>query len=820
MNKQVKTIKDISKYHCTGCGACTNLCPTKAISMQTDEFGFLFPIIDEKKCINCGKCFECCPTIKFKFEGDEKPENYAVMASDEIRKTSSSGGMFSLVADYVFKNKGIVCGVVYTEPFKAEFTFAENQEQLEPIKQSKYFQAEVGDCFSKIKEYLDKNRMVLFSACPCQVAGLKNFLGKKYEDLITLDLICHGTPTRELAKAYTKTLSSLDDVESINFRDKEKFAWTTSFTLKKKDGEIIRIDGGKSTYYPAFTGGIAMRECCYKCKYAKIPRVGDITIGDYWRIWDIKPEANDWKGTSLVLVNTDKGKQILEKIKSQTKLCLPMPLESAIAFNDQLSFPNKRVPTRNEFLTKIKTQNFDDVLKECIDMSHFDVGLFGYWYASNYGSVITYYTLYKAIEKLGFSVAMLNPPDMDKDGEPANVFSKVFMQNHTKVLPSCRNFEMNYLNDVCDKFMIGSDQVWTPGSIGEKEYLFMFDVISDQKVKIAYASSFGRDKLLLTGEQKAKLSYLLSRIDAISVREDSGVEICKNEFNIEAEQNVDPVFLWGGVDVSFYDELAEESNIQEDEPYIVSYILDANENKRKVLLDVQKKKNGMKLINMLDARHGLFEGQDKILNLPNSYPNLLVEDWVKLFKNAEFVVTDSHHGLAMAVLFNKPVIAIVNEERGSSRFYSLVKWLGIPERLIAETDDIFKKDVLFTDIDYNKVNKIIEKKRQQSLKWLKDKLSMQKSKKQSSVHEYVNYIRFKYEKIICDLEYRLNESQNQINDLRSEIYKTREETKQEFEKRPIKKNLVRRFFRSLKNNGLIETCKRGCKKVKNKLKKK
>lgn len=813
MKKQSKTVESVSVYHCTGCGACVNICPTNAIAMEPDEFGFLFPRIDKEKCIACGKCYDCCPTVRAVPEGAEQPETYAVMATDKVRETSSSGGMFTLAAEEIFKKKGVVCGVVYTEPLKAAFAFAENIEQLQPMKQSKYFQAETGDCFSKIKKFLDAGRYVLFSGCPCQVAGLKSFLGKDYERLLTLDLICHGVPSNETAKAYVKTLANPEDVARIGFRDKDRFAWSTSFTLEKKDGEVIAIDGGKSSYYPAFTGGIAMRESCYKCKYAKIPRVGDITVGDFWQIWDIRPEANDGKGTSLVLVNTEKGRRVMKKAKSRMKLCLPMPLESAVATNDQLSAPNKRVPTRNEFLKRIKTENFDEALSDCTDMSHFDVGLFGYWYASNYGSIITYYTLYRAVESLGYRVAILNPPDMDKDREPANVFSKVFMQNHTKVLPSCKNFEMGNLNNICDRFMVGSDQVWTTGSIAEKQYLFMFDIVSDNKVKIAYASSFGRDRLQLNDEQKPMLSYFLGRMDAVSVREDTGIDICKNEFQIDAEQNVDPVFLQSGEDIGFYDAIAAESNLQEDEPYILSYILDANQNKRKILLDVQKKKDGMKLINILDARYGLFEGQNEILDLPNSYPNLLLEDWIKLFRNASFVVTDSHHGLAMAVIFNKPVIAIINEDRGASRFHSLVGWLGLPERLITEHDDVLKNDVLFTDIDYERVNKVVAEKKQQSLKWLKEKLAIQKAKEPSSVYGYVNFVRHQYERQMFEMNNALCNLQNEVRRYHDEMYR-------ELERRPAKKRIVRRFFRSWKRNGLGETLRRGFRKIKRKFKRK
>ena len=211
------TIENVSKYHCSGCSACANLCPVNAISMQENEEGFLFPHIDHEKCTSCGLCYNKCPSVNFdKFES-ESPTVYGMMANNSMRMTSSSGGMFSVLSKYVFDQKGVVCGVANTDTFKLEFVFATNMEELEPIKGSKYYQAEVGNTYQRIKDYLREGTLVLFCGCPCQVAGLKNHLGSTNKNLITADVVCHGIPSYKAVKAYAETLTSPENISEKSF---------------------------------------------------------------------------------------------------------------------------------------------------------------------------------------------------------------------------------------------------------------------------------------------------------------------------------------------------------------------------------------------------------------------------------------------------------------------------------------------------------------------------------------------------------------------------------------------------------------------------
>ncbi len=755
------TIEHVSKHHCYGCEACASLCPSGAIRMQENDEGFFYPIIDGDKCIKCSLCYKKCPSVNFTDFGTERPTVYAMMAKDDIRKTSSSGGMMSCIAKYVFALKGVVCGVKRDADGELKFAFARNMEELEPIKGSKYYQAKIGNTYVEIKKLLDGGTTVFFGACPCQVAGLKNYLSRDYKNLITADVVCHGVPSKKAVDKYVETLSDLDDVRDLRFRDKELYKWSSSITLDKKSGQTVRKHYNDASFYKAFGNGLGTRESCYNCKFAQIPRVGDFTLADYWHISEFNPSVNDWMGTSCVLLNTDKAKKIYAEIESEMKKSVEMPLETATKYNSQLKHPIQRHPARDTFYGNIFKTDFDTATEKALDRAHFDVGITGYWYATNYGSVLTYYALYKAIEDMGYKTVILDRPDKHLDGEPQTVFSRVFMNKFANVSDSYSYFEQGRYSSLCDKFVIGSDQVWTPHAIMDTGYRFFLDFVSEDKTKVAYACSFGQDSFNALPETKQIVSYLLSRFDAISVREDTGIDVCKREFNIDAVQMIDPIFLKTR---EFYERIADYSNKNEGTSYMLSYILDPDEDKRRMLLDASSKK-GLKLINVLDGRYNTADANLEKLNLPSTYHDIYEEEWISLFRDAEFVVTDSHHGFAMAVIFNKPVICIMNRARGGTRFTSLLGWLGMTDRLIDKTENLKDKPYLLADgYDYTPVNAVIDKKRKESLDWLSSALSA-KHGGAAGLYDFVNSRIKEFERKISDLRQKNSELEKQINEL-------------------------------------------------------
>lgn len=214
------------KSRCCGCSACMNICPNNAIKMKIDNKGFKYPIVDDEKCVNCGLCDKVCPYNNeyTKKEIYNKSVAYGGWNNnDEIRKNSTSGGIFSAISKYVLDNNGLICGAIYDDNLKVIHEIVDNIENLKKINGSKYVQSDMKDNFKKIKKYLEDGKLVLFSGTPCQVSGLNSFLGKEYENLYTCDIVCHGVPSPKVFEKYKKELEKAKNSEiiNINFRDKE-----------------------------------------------------------------------------------------------------------------------------------------------------------------------------------------------------------------------------------------------------------------------------------------------------------------------------------------------------------------------------------------------------------------------------------------------------------------------------------------------------------------------------------------------------------------------------------------------------------------------
>ena len=364
-----------------------------------------------------------------------------------------------------------------------------------------------------------------------------------------------------------------------------------------------------------------------------------------------------------------------------------------------------------------------------------DVGILGYWYATNYGSVITYYALYKIIENLGYTAMLIDRPEKEKDAEPLTVFSREFLNKYCNISISPKWKDLEQINDLCDSFIVGSDQVWTRDAIRLMGYYFFLSFITDDKKKIAYSCSFGQDKFEALPNTIRRVKYYLKKFDAISVRENSGVKILRETLGVDGQQVLDPIFL---LPSSEYEKIATKAQQFEQGNYILSYILDPNEAKKQALLFVSKKVK-LKLVNLLDGRYNTYEKNKAIMNLENTKCNVMMEDWVNYFMNADFVVTDSHHGLAMAIIFNKPFFCINNPARGGTRFTSLLSMLNLEERLI--TPDQIMADHLYEPIEYNRVNEILDEKREQALNWLKSALESEKQKMPSGYDILMEEIR-------------------------------------------------------------------------------
>lgn len=347
---QIKENKD-----CCGCSACVQRCPKHCISMREDSEGFLYPVVDETLCIDCSLCEKACPVLH-QGEPRQPLQVFAAMNPDEeIRMQSSSGGIFTMLAEQTIEHGGVVFGAAFDERWEVEHRYAETKEGLSAFRGSKYVQSRIGDTFKQAEQFLKQGRNVLFSGTPCQIAGLKLYLRREYDNLLTVDLVCHGVPSPGVFRAYLEeekrrfahqreknTVSpspifhlsggyslktSFDDVviKAMSFRDK-RLGWKKySFAFVLSKASAAGEQNSVSLSYPfydnpfmkGFLADLYLRPSCYACPAKKLKSGSDITLGDFWGIESVMPEIDDDKGASSVVVNTAKGKSILNSIRAE-----------------------------------------------------------------------------------------------------------------------------------------------------------------------------------------------------------------------------------------------------------------------------------------------------------------------------------------------------------------------------------------------------------------------------------------------------------------------------------------------------------------------
>ena len=307
-------IKITDKHTCCGCEACVQACPKHCISLRQDAEGFSYPDVDEQACSGCGVCERTCPMLS-PYES-RTPERVlaAVNPDDEIREQSSSGGIFTMLAEGIINRGGVVFGVRFDEHWQPVFDHTDNVEGLAAFRGSKYVQARVGNAFVETKEFLKAGREVMFSGTPCQVAALRHFLRHDYEHLLCVDFICHGVPSPKVWGRYLDevTQNAVHAISDVQFRNKREGWKRFNFDLTyDREGQRYRISTWhqQNHFMRVFLNEVILRPSCHDCK-ARGGRSGsDLTIADFWGIGKLNPQMDDDKGTSLVLVHSEKGAQ-------------------------------------------------------------------------------------------------------------------------------------------------------------------------------------------------------------------------------------------------------------------------------------------------------------------------------------------------------------------------------------------------------------------------------------------------------------------------------------------------------------------------------
>ncbi len=323
--------------HCTGCGACREICPRNAISMQADRDGFPTPVINEDQCVSCGLCEKTCPAIHVPAARPVQVA-YAVQLKDrDALRESTSGGIFTALSREVFRQGGAVYGCVWDDDMNAVTRRAENEEEIKPMRGSKYVWSKASDCFPEIRKELDSGRKILFTGLPCQAAGLKNFLRKDYDNLYLLDFLCSGSPSPLAFQKYLDTVCQPGMKKKdlhLKFRDKDPYGVGVhiTYTGKRKKTKAVGEHIANPYYYSFYTRLID-RQSCYQCPYGTDQRISDLTMGDYWGISRYHPDMDIRAGVSAMLVSTAKGAELLRAAESSLEL-KPTQTEHIAAANN------------------------------------------------------------------------------------------------------------------------------------------------------------------------------------------------------------------------------------------------------------------------------------------------------------------------------------------------------------------------------------------------------------------------------------------------------------------------------------------------------
>lgn len=352
---------------CTGCGACVQRCPKRCISWTEREFGFRYPQIDKDACVNCGQCEKVCPIDKALEVSAEQKAYAAVHKDDEVLAKSTSGGAFTAIADAVFAQGGIVYGAAMLDGMQVKHIRTSGKDDFEGLRSSKYLQSDTGTTYQMVEQDLKQGKTVLYSGTPCQIDGLKNFLGKDYENLYTVDIVCHGVGSQAYFDKYMDyARERYGKIKALRFRSKEYAGWSCC-------GGVVVVDSSDclkkipyrdfdNYYYSYFLSGDIYRKSCYSCKYANTNRVGDFTLGDYWGVEALNLPLQTKNGCSLLLVNNRHAMLLLDEIESLDRV--ETTVEQAAHCNKQLNAPSKLMDSRQNRIGEYESMSGQQIQKE------------------------------------------------------------------------------------------------------------------------------------------------------------------------------------------------------------------------------------------------------------------------------------------------------------------------------------------------------------------------------------------------------------------------------------------------------------------------
>lgn len=759
----MRNVTAVSVEKCTGCSACGSVCRDKAIRMQPDGEGFLFPAVDEALCTQCGRCLKACPAENTAYPNSEQPTFYAFLGTPELRSMSSSGGAFSYLAEWVLDNGGVVCGAEFSDDFlTVRHVLAGSKDELAGLRQSKYIQSDVGDCFLQIEEQLKNDRYVLFSGCPCQVAGLKAALGREYDKLLLVDVVCNSAPSPLAWQAYVKEASAGRALASASFRDKS-LGWSPKVRMRFCDDTEFIEDSNVLSWIPPFVNGVFTRRSCHLCRFTRVSRQGDITLGDFWGIDVIDPALNDGGGVSMVSVNNAKGRLAFERALEgkETAALREVPYSAAVeGIPSRYYRGQNRHPGRNAFFAALREGRAYSQALKTAEEQRYDFGIMGWWYGKNYGAVLTSFALYKTVEQLGYSATLIDTSQVHLDEISLN-FSKLvknreFVYKHCDTtLPYTSLDKLDEINYECNGLIVGSDQLFVTwnGQLTNGSGKYYLDFAYDNRVKLAYGTSFGYDHVDMNALDKEIARFYLNRFNAVSSRESAGVAYIRDGLKLPVELVLDPVFLPEKTDYLKYTDEATCAN-DTNEPFIFAYILRYSEEKENIL-KLLAERTGMRVLLALTMND---EARSESWTIPH-LGIISIEDWLCYMSRAAYVATDSFHGMCFSLIFEKPFITLT-PWMGEGRFRSLAEPLGLESRILCDLPYIEANlPALLEAIDFAPIRNWIAAEREKSMAYLTNSLSS--APKGVALSDY-DIMRLRLNKRAREVDARLADINNQI----------------------------------------------------------
>lgn len=691
---------DFDKKNCVGCGNCKSVCRHNVIEMSADEEGFAYPVIKKDICTNCGMCEQKCPAKLTPFDNHFAKILYACQNADyETLKSSSSGGLFPLLAQEILSEGGVVCGAAWDNQVVRHIIISKESE-IQLLQGSKYVESFLGDVFVKIHEYLKLGRKVLFSGTPCQCSALRVYLGAEYENLLLVDIICYGVASPLIFQKYITEVTS-DNQVKISFRNKD-YGWNNPFVSIKTQKSNYLISHNFDPYMRGYFNNYFLRPSCQKCLYNKLPnRPGDISLGDFWGIDKVAIDFDIDDGISALLVNSNIGARYLKKIKSKLKILKEFDfhaLENPTLFSDN-TFPDDR----DSFWKEIKS---DGKIIETLEKYTKDdrtIAIINYSFSNeNFGALMVSYCMEKLIEKIYFKPITVNLYGFSQENPDFISFKKEFLHLSRPV-----NLfgDWSLLNKDYSIFVFGSDQIWRNWFSDNVMLNFLGGFADSRKKLIAYGASIGLKKLNLSPYLHSAYQFLLGTFSKISFREKNAVTWCRDEFNIFSEWVCDPVLM---CDEEMFQPIMEKEKCEYHSPYVGYMIFKNLEfDKKETYTFIEKLAKQLSLDSIVDVANNKINDRYIMRSIPS---------WLNHIKNCSYMVTDSYHGVILSIVFKKQFICLMHPIFAMDRFRSLIDLFHFGDHFVDSIDEIeFDK---LHPIDYDALYLILNNFRKKSLSFL------------------------------------------------------------------------------------------------------